>query len=71
VILPAGYKKEPEKSYPVLYVIDGGVEQDLLHVTGALHLGSVWGRSADAIVVGIETKNRRRELAGPTKDPEL
>lgn len=71
VVLPAGYKKAPEKRYPVLYLIDGGIEQDLLHVTGALHLGGVWGRSAEAIVVGIETKDRRKELTGPTTDAEL
>jgi predicted alpha/beta superfamily hydrolase len=71
VVLPAGYAKEPQKRYPVLYLIDGGLEQDLLHVAGAAHLGAVWGRSAEAIVVGIETKDRRKELAGPTKDPEL
>ena len=71
VVLPAGYAKEPEKRYPVLYLIDGGIGQDLLHVSGALHLGALWGRSADAIVVGIETRDRRRELVGPTRDPEL
>jgi predicted alpha/beta superfamily hydrolase len=31
----------------------------------------VWGRSAEAIVVGIETKDRRKELVGPTQDAEL
>jgi predicted alpha/beta superfamily hydrolase len=71
VVLPASYAKQPEKRYPVLYLIDGGVEQDLLHVSGAVHLGALWGRSAEAIIVGIETKDRRRELVGPTRDPEL
>jgi predicted alpha/beta superfamily hydrolase len=71
VVLPASYAKQPEKRYPVLYLIDGGLEQDLLHVTGAMHLGAMWGRSAEAILVGIETRDRRRELVGPTKDPEL
>ena len=71
VVLPASYTKDPHRKYPVLYVIDGGIEQDLLHVAGVAHLGAVWGRSSEAIVVGIETKDRRRELAGPTKDPEL
>ena len=55
----------------MLYLLDGGLQQDLLHVAGALHLGGVWGRSADAIVVGIETRDRRRELVGPTRDPAL
>jgi predicted alpha/beta superfamily hydrolase len=55
----------------VLYLIDGGIGQDLLHVAGVVHLGALWGRSAEAIVVGIETRDRRRELVGPTKDSEL
>ncbi len=71
VILPASYAKEAAKRYPVLYLIDGGVEQDLLHVAGVAHLNAIWGRSAEAIVVGIATTDRRRELAGPTRDPEL
>lgn len=71
VVLPNGYATQPDKRYPVLYVIDGGVDQDLLHVSGAAHLGAMWGRNAEAIVVGIETKDRRRELVGPTADPEL
>jgi hypothetical protein len=71
VVLPASYSKEPTKRYPVLYLVDGGIEQDLLHVAGAVRLGAMWGRSAETIVVGIETKDRRKELAGPTSDPEL
>ncbi|HYI42360.1 MAG TPA: alpha/beta hydrolase-fold protein [Sphingomicrobium sp.] len=71
VVLPAGYAKNRAKRYPVVYLIDGGVDQDLLHVSGVAHLGALWGRSQEAIVVGIETKDRRRELVGPTRDPEL
>lgn len=71
VVLPASYAKAPSRRYPVLYLIDGGVEQDLLHIAGVVQLGAIWGRSAEAIVVGIETKDRRRELVGPTQDAEL
>ncbi len=71
VVLPPSYSKVAERRYPVLYVIDGGVEQDLLNVAGVALNGGIWGRSAEAIVVGIETKDRRRELVGPTTDPEL
>lgn len=70
VYLPPGYKTSG-KRYPVLYLIDGGVEQDFLHVAGTSQLGGIWGRSEDIIVVGIETKDRRKELTGPTRDPEL
>ena len=71
VVLPADYAKKPKTRYPVLYVIDGGVDQDLIHISGTQKLNAAWGRSADAIVVGIATKDRRRELVGATKDAAL
>jgi predicted alpha/beta superfamily hydrolase len=71
VVLPAGYAKATAKRYPVIYLIDGGVDQDLLHVAGVVQLGSIWGRMGEAILVGVETKDRRRELVGKTTDPEL
>ena len=70
VYLPAGYA-EGEKRYPVLYLIDGGVDQDFVHVVGASVIGAAWGRSRDAIIVGIATKDRRDELTGTTADPAL
>lgn len=70
VWLPPSYGKG-NRDYPVLYVIDGGMEQDFLHVVGAAQLGMIWGRNAEAIVVGIETKDRRKELIGPTRDAAL
>lgn len=70
VYLPTGYG-DAAKSFPVLYVIDGGLDQDFLHVAGTSHLGSIWARSQPVIVVGIETKDRRRELTGPTQDAKL
>lgn len=71
VVLPPSYASETQRRYPVLYLIDGGAEQDLLHVAGVAQLGALWGRSSEAIVVGIETKDRRRELTHPTRDAEL
>jgi predicted alpha/beta superfamily hydrolase len=71
VVLPEDYASQPNRRYPVLYVIDGGVEQDLIHISGTQKLNAAWGRSSEAIVVGIATKDRRRELVGSTRDPEL
>lgn len=68
VVLPDGYAKNPKTRYPVLYLIDGGVDQDLIHISGTEKLNAAWGRSADAIIVGIATKDRRNELVGPTSD---
>lgn len=70
VYLPADYATSG-KSYPVLYLIDGGLDQDFLHVTGTTALGALWARSQPVIVIGIATQDRRRELTGPTQDSEL
>lgn len=70
VYLPAGYATSG-KTYPVLYLIDGGLDQDFLHITGTTALGALWARSQELIVVGVATKDRRRELTGPTQDAVL
>ncbi|QPQ54933.1 alpha/beta hydrolase [Allosphingosinicella flava] len=70
VYLPDGYG-DGTKRFPVLYLVDGGLEQDFLHIAGTTQLGGIWARSLPIIVVGIETKDRRRELIGPTADAKL
>ena len=70
VYLPADYATSGQR-YPVLYLIDGGLAQDFLHVAGTSHLGALWDRSRAVIVVGVETRDRRAELTGPTRDPDL
>lgn len=63
--LPPGYVDDPERRYPVLYVLDGGIEQDFHHISGLAQLGTIVGTTRDMIVVGIETVDRRNELAFP------
>jgi len=70
VYLPPSYS-DASKKFPVLYVIDGGLDQDFMHVLGTSHLGAISARSQEMIVVGIATKNRQKELTPPTGDPEL
>lgn len=69
VYLPDGYAGG-EASYPVLYLIDGGLDQDFLHVVGTAALNAMWGRSAPVIVVGIQTVDRRAELIGSKGNAE-
>lgn len=68
VILPPDYAVEPERRWPVFYMLDGAITQDLMMGVGLMRWGALWGRSRDAIVVGIETKDRQRELLPPTGD---
>lgn len=59
VYLPDGY--DDEAAFPVLYLVDGGLDQDFLHVAGTTALNAIWGRSQPVILVGI-----RHEIAVPS-----
>jgi hypothetical protein len=69
IILPPDYAKEPEKRWPVIYQLDGAMEQDVMMGAGLMRWGALWGRSEDAIIVGIETRDRQRELLPASADP--
>lgn len=68
IVLPPDYESQPDKRWPVVYQLDGALKQDLMMGAGLMRWGALWGRSADAIIVGIETKDRQRELLPPTGD---
>lgn len=69
IVLPPDYASQPDKLWPVIYQLDGDIRQDLMMGAGLMRWGALWGRSADAILVGIETKDRQRELLPATEDP--
>lgn len=70
VWLPPGYA-DSGQTYPVLYVLDGGQDQDFHHISGIAQLGTIVGTTRDVIIVGIASVDRRNELALPTEDAEL
>jgi predicted alpha/beta superfamily hydrolase len=69
IVLPPDYAKDPDQRWPVVYQLDGAMTQDLMMGAGLMRWGALWGRSADAILVGIETKDRQRELLPASADP--
>jgi predicted alpha/beta superfamily hydrolase len=52
---------------PVLYMPDGGMLEDFLHVAGLLQVGAGNGTVRPHLLVGIENTQRRRDLTGPTE----
>jgi predicted alpha/beta superfamily hydrolase len=66
VWLPPSYGKTDAR-YPVIYLIDGGLEQDFHHISGLAQLGAISWLTQEMIVVGVETVDRRRELAFPVE----
>lgn len=69
VRLPAEYAAEPERRFPVVYVLDGGPEQDFPHIAGIAQSREMNYSFEPFILVGIESVNRRHELAPPVADP--
>ena len=65
VYKPPGYDVSSDR-YPVLYMPDGGLEEDFPHVAKALDEGIRAGEIAPLILVGIENTERRRDMTGPT-----
>lgn len=68
VRLPTGYGTDPRRRYPVVYVIDGGPEQDFPHLAGLAQSADVNGTFDPFILVGIETVKRREEITPPAAD---
>lgn len=66
VYLPPEYDQPPARRYPVLYMPDGGVQEDFPHVAAAVDRLVRAGQVAPMLVVGIENTQRRRDMTGPS-----
>jgi len=67
VYLPPGYQKSSETRLPVLYMPDGGLAEDFLHVAGLVQVSVGNGTMRPFLLVGIENTERRRDMTGPTE----
>jgi hypothetical protein len=62
---PPGYDGSTDR-FPVLYMPDGGIEEDFPHVVNSLDSMVAAKLVRPFIVVGIENTERRRDMTGPT-----
>jgi len=67
VYAPAGYAESTNTRLPVLYLPDGGIGEDFLHVAGLVQVSVGNGTMRPFLLVGIENTERRRDLTGPTE----
>ena len=70
VYLPPGYAESTGQRFPVLYMPDGGLAEDFLHVAGLVQVSVGNGTMRPFVLVGIENIERRRDLTGPTQNEE-
>jgi predicted alpha/beta superfamily hydrolase len=70
VYLPPGYGEAPQARFPVLYMPDGGLAEDFLHVAGLVQVLVGNRTMRPFILVGIENTQRRRDMTGPTRNAD-
>jgi uncharacterized protein len=70
VYKPPGYSESESGRVPVLYMPDGGIAEDFLHVAGLIQVSVGNGTMRPFLLVGIENTERRRDLTGPTLNEE-
>jgi hypothetical protein len=66
VYTPPGYGAAGAGRFAVLYMPDGGVEEDFPHVAATVDAAIRAGEMRPVLVVGIENTQRRRDMTGPT-----
>jgi predicted alpha/beta superfamily hydrolase len=67
VYLPPAYRASPSVRLPVLYMPDGGVDEDFAHMIQTVDSLIALGELRPVLVVGIPNTQRRRDLTGPTR----
>jgi len=70
VYAPPVYADSPGVRLPVLYMPDGGLGEDFLHVAGLVQVSVGNGTMRPFLLVGIENTERRRDLTGPTRNEQ-
>jgi len=70
VYMPPGYTESPDARLPVLYMPDGGIAEDFLHVAGLVQVSVGNGTMRPFLLVGVENTQRRRDMTGPTENED-
>src|SRR6478672_12842572 len=76
IYLPDEYNTRDTTTYSVVYLLDGGADEDFVHIVGLYQFNSFpWiNRIPKSIVVGIANTDRKRDFTYPTtivKDKQL
>lgn len=69
IYLPADYSDSI--NYPCIYVLDGSMDEDFLHIVGVTQFFSLMFGMPPAIVIGIENVDRKRDFTFHTELEDL
>lgn len=64
ISFPANYNPSDTSAYPVVFIPDGGIHEDFVHIAGLVkYFSQPWiGRFPNSIIVGIENTYRKRDF---------
>jgi len=68
IYLPASYKQDSLRNYPIIYLLDGSKDEDFIHISGIVQFCSFsWiNIIEESIVVGIGNVDRKRDFTYPS-----
>ena len=68
IYLPNSYDNDAKQSYPVIYLLDGAMDEDFIHIAGLVQFASFpWlNWMSESIVVGIANVDRKRDFTYPS-----
>lgn len=69
IYLPSDF--DSTKKYPVIYLLDGSIDEDFIHVVGLVQFFNMTFQMPPSIVVGIANVDRKRDFTFATKDTSL
>lgn len=69
IYLPLNFNKA--KSYPVIYLLDGSLNEDFIHVTGLVQFFNQMYTMPETIVIGIANIDRKRDFTFHTDLKDL
>lgn len=73
IYTPKSYHPDSNKTYPVIYLLDGSANEDFVHIVGLIQFLNMSLEMPETIVVGIANVDRKRDFTFPTtikKDKE-
>ncbi len=71
VLLPPGYADQPDRAWPVVYLLDGGQAQDFPAYASAAAGLMANGEMAEVIFVGVASMDRQNELTWRSTDRRI
>lgn len=72
IYLPDNYNPADSLKYPIIYLLDGSIDEDFIHIVGLVQFNSFeWVKQLPkSIVVGIANIDRKKDFTFPTSGKE-